>query len=275
MTHPPEESEMRKHTITRAAALIGLLLSAPVPLRAEPGIGSLGAVYDGFIHSVTGGSGENTGFGFTFDNIQSNGKFTGTFGAGSLTGKVSSTGKVTFTGTVGIVDIKGSGLLSATGQFLTGTLTLKTPNATDFGTFHVERQDTLAASSRSGTLRAPGTQVAEPGDLFGFYKGTRHSRVNAFNESGAFNIAFTNVESNGRFTGVIGTLPISGKLAPNGRLTFSGALASEDGARVKVKGSAHLSSSGRFLTGVFNQKLRSPDGATASGDSTFEIEKQR
>ncbi len=271
---------MRTWITCLCLALGALALGSPA--HALPGISDLGAVYDGNSHGTRGLSGENVPIGFTFDEIEPNGDFTGTFSFGPMTGRVTSTGKVTFTATVNNFQFKGSGLLSATGRFLTGTFTLKNGSITDIASFEVERQDQSAAAvSADGLHRylaglggSPPAALAGPADLAGFYNGRRHSRVNAVGEDMGLTMNFA-IQSNGKFTGLIGSVPIAGKVSSRGVVKFSGQFTSPQGDRFKIKGSAQLSSTGRFLTGIFNQKIRTADGKTGSGDSTFDMERGR
>jgi hypothetical protein len=130
------------HFTIPAALVVGLALL--LPARAA-NINDLQATYLGHAHHSSIASEENELIGFSVADTQPNGNFTGSIGGTSISGKVTSTGAITFSGSEdgkgGVVQIKkGTGQLSATGQFIVGSFQYKGTGVDTPGkyTFHVE-----------------------------------------------------------------------------------------------------------------------------------------
>lgn len=119
----------------RPSASFGLALLASFALCAfsapahTADAGDLQGLYTGSLHANNIQQAEDLEIDMTVTNLQPNGKFTASFGDSSAPGKVSPTGKVTINGklTGGGVNtqFKMKAQLSATGQFLVGTASLK------------------------------------------------------------------------------------------------------------------------------------------------------
>ena len=134
-------------TLLTAASLVSLSAASAAD------ISDLRPAYGGSAHHNQNPAGEEVGIDFQLDAGQANGKFTGFIGSVyPITGKVTSTGKVTFSGGgaskgVTLKIKKGKAQLSATGEFLVGSLVLEVnppsqgePNGPY--TFHVAAEGT-------------------------------------------------------------------------------------------------------------------------------------
>ena len=117
--------------------------------------------YSGPAHSLSNQDNEESNFSFDVQNRQPNGKFEAVFGnAGTAPGKVTPKGKFSFSGRVVDDDpptdikLKASGQLSASGQFITGQISLKGAAGAvvvdEVFTFDVEGNSVKKADTGSG-----------------------------------------------------------------------------------------------------------------------------
>lgn len=128
----------------------------------------------------------------------------------------------------------------------------------------------LAVGLLAATVVADGgSHAADIDDLQEGYIGSAFSNTDPNNESQSFNIDVTGKQANGKFTGLIGTIPISGKVTGTGKMTFSGGR-SDEGAIVRIKnGKGQLSATGLFIVGSLKVQSNSPGVTT--GSFTFSL----
>jgi hypothetical protein len=257
--------------ITRAVSLALIVLGglAGTPASAA----TLQNLYNGHLHHNAVALLENEPATLTVGAVQPNGHFTATLLDVPITGKATSAGKVTFSGSFplmggGTAKVKdGKGQLSATGLHLlgafkiTGDASVNSLNGEYTFDLHTAENAPPAGRVHSN---------AGIGQLGADYAGHSHSVISAANENLSLDMPITGTQANGKFTGKVGDLPISGKVTSKGKVTFSGKLTVGD-ITVRIKnGKGQLSATGAFLLGT----LTISGTLTQNGNFTYETENQ-
>src|SRR5262249_39374110 len=155
----------------------------------------------------------------------------------------------------------GKGQLSATGLHLIGSFKI-TNDTTGTGlaggyTFEehtlppkappAARENGLT-SLRSGRIQA---ENADINDLENSYEGAIQHRTSKDLESENPEIAFSDQQPNGTFNGLLGDIPIHGKVTTSGKMTFSGKLTVMSQSLTVKEGKGQLSATGKFILGSF------------------------
>jgi hypothetical protein len=126
---------------------------------------------------------------------------------------------------------------------------------------HIVLPRLLASGLGAAGLVSAGCQPATAGALSSEYDGFPHSNTNAQAENETFQITFDSF-NNGKITGHIGSVPITGKIDGKFRLTFSGQ-ESSPGLTVK-EGKSQFSAAGLFRVGSFKATGLFPGSYTFS-----------
>lgn len=223
-----------------------------VPVRAAD-VTDIQSPYQGQWHHLTNSDFEFLDFDLTINSTQPNGKFAGFFGKVPIKGKVKTNGKVTFSGKFTSQALtakisKGKGQLSATGEFILGTLRFKATGelASQSGSYTFN-ETTL---SKPGVQRGSSVHAsANINNLASSYTGFFHHNTEPTREDSPAEFTVTAHNPNGTFTGTSHGVPITGKVSSKGKVTFSGATGT--GANtLKAKGTLQLSATGATLLGT-------------------------
>lgn len=134
----------------------------------------------------------------------------------------------------------------------------------------------MAALTAMITVGAPPTDAAGINDLDTFYGGSAHSTTDTDLEDLSLSLGVLESSPNGKFSGFIAGVNISGKVTANGKMTFSGSGLAEsapagDPSNGQIKkGKAQVSATGRFIVGSFTF-IGSGSLASRSGKYIFSI----
>lgn len=113
----------------------------------------------------------------------------------------------------------------------------------------------------------PRIRAADVNDLNEAYSGGAHHVSVAADEDENITLVIQDRQSNGKFSGQLGGIAVTGKVTSTGKVTFAG----KTGGSSFKQGKAQLSATGRFLVGSFVwQSSDSP----ASGKYIFSLDSE-
>jgi hypothetical protein len=241
-------------------ATLGLATGPAGPAAGEP----LVVFYSGSTHHNTKPAEEARVEGLRISAITGD-TFTGHLAGFDITGKIvnaiGSNRKITFTGR-GIKGTPprlkdGKGLISATGLYCVATFKITADPSRNGGlTFAgVDAAHAPLLDPSFGELPARDsggiTALANINNLADGYSGHAHSGTQASLENPSLDFTITLKKPNGKFTGFLGAVPISGKVSTKGKVTFSGGETLGSDHHNVTNGLAQLSAQGNYLLGTF------------------------
>jgi hypothetical protein len=272
-----------KQILTTVAGLALALTAAVISRPAYTATAAdLKLQYQGRAHHNTKPGNESLEIDLDVTSVQPNGHFTGNLGGFLIQGKVDGSGKMAFAGQFTrkggtVVKLKdGKGQVSATGLHLLGTFKLNGDTAVSDlnGPYTFEEHALVNFQPASSPLFSQSEIHAEAtvGNLGPIYSGAAHNKTNPDTENSPITLTVTQTQTNGKFKGFLGDTPISGKVTPQGKITFAGSK-TDKGNTTKINdGAGQLSATGLFILGQFKINFSAFPGD--SGTYLFEVEEE-
>ena len=267
-----------------AVSLLGLIGSASRPARA--GVVTF-PTYQGAAHHNAKPAEENEPLSLELTTIAGD-QFQDTLSipetleipvSGKFTNAQGSNRTMTFKGQAeglgGTIKLQnGTGLVSANGNFVVGSFKLSGPGIPELNGGYTF-SGSVGIHLTSAPLRSqPGSGAITPlsnvTNLQPFYNGRAHSGTNGDLETVDTTFGITAIKPGGKFTAILGKVPVSGKVTNTGKVTFAGSANTGGGNIVKIKkGVGQLSAQGAFFLGSF-QIVGTGSFANESGKYSYE-----